>query len=656
MKCSAVHDQLGIRKNVDIYDYLRTRLDSNNVIPVFMLSQNYYNSPACLNEMGAVWMKKNEDYFTFLLPGFDFEQIKGAINPRKNAIKLDSFPSDLQGALNDFKKQIDGRFGKQRIDSTRWESVRNKFIEQINANPVNATLEPPHQLIESHLKAAPPNIYIGKKSDIEKRTSIHDLLQGTTELTFVNFASTAFITGPLVDTKYDERSENHWLQAHLTGPDAIKINMVLTNPGSAADQDASRYKMYPKLIPPEIREYFTLSNETFNESNRELHHFIVRRNFNSICDIMLRKKLKNLHIYYTDIALPVGIMKRIYENPALDHIQVNLYLPCIGIDDKRPTFILMENDENTKNVYTIFNDMIRHLDKTRFLGHPDVSFLFNQPIIHRAMLDSSFTEMSRNAVLTCAQKGYPVEVDLLPVAGQFIVARDKEVSIGDSKIALSKLTRKQLDQIRKKSICSEDAHPQIMTLTELLELVRDIAKSKGTEPIPLLLEFKDKWECPRQTIRDNVIRACRIMKTYEKETEQKGQYAFHSANPLVVRYVKDYDIRIPCGWISLDFAIHRDKYVDITEDYRRLHENADCFGGFAYQEERGTQIVDVYYAIPDFVSCKLGDFTSEKSPLRQKCKEFGVKKLGWTAFNQNQYYEALNLEHYDNVLIENFEP
>ena len=53
-----------------------------------MLSDNYYKSPACLNEMGAAWVLKKE-YRSILLPGFDYKEIEGAINPRKIGIKLD---------------------------------------------------------------------------------------------------------------------------------------------------------------------------------------------------------------------------------------------------------------------------------------------------------------------------------------------------------------------------------------------------------------------------------------------------------------------------------------------------------------------------------------------------------------------------------------
>lgn len=51
MFCSSI-SEIGVPIKEDIYEYLRNLLDSEQVIPIFMLSDNYYASAACLNEMG----------------------------------------------------------------------------------------------------------------------------------------------------------------------------------------------------------------------------------------------------------------------------------------------------------------------------------------------------------------------------------------------------------------------------------------------------------------------------------------------------------------------------------------------------------------------------------------------------------------------------
>lgn len=129
MFCSSV-EGYGISWGNDIYDYLEETFNNqdNDLMILFMLSDNYYASAACLNEMGASWVLK-KDYRSILLPGFEFSDIKGAINPRKMAIKLDD--KDLMTKLNDVREQLTEIFGLKNISSTKWDRIRTEFITNI---------------------------------------------------------------------------------------------------------------------------------------------------------------------------------------------------------------------------------------------------------------------------------------------------------------------------------------------------------------------------------------------------------------------------------------------------------------------------------------------------------------------------------------------
>lgn len=129
--CSSI-SEIGIPIKVDIYKYLRDKLNSDDIIPIFVLSQNYYRSAACLNEMGAVWLCQ-KDYYMFLIPPFTFTDIKGAINPNKKGILL-NYESEnqlynLRSELNQFKNQMDITFDLKERKS--WERKRDKFIESV---------------------------------------------------------------------------------------------------------------------------------------------------------------------------------------------------------------------------------------------------------------------------------------------------------------------------------------------------------------------------------------------------------------------------------------------------------------------------------------------------------------------------------------------
>ena len=113
----------------DIYEYLRNEF-SNNLFVIFMLSENYYNSAACLNEMGATWILKQK-YQSILLPGFSFSQIQGAINPREISFKLDD-KKYRNTALGELKDNIIRFLELQEVDTSKWDYQRERFFAQID--------------------------------------------------------------------------------------------------------------------------------------------------------------------------------------------------------------------------------------------------------------------------------------------------------------------------------------------------------------------------------------------------------------------------------------------------------------------------------------------------------------------------------------------
>ena len=117
----------------DIYEYLRNEFN-NNLFVIFMLSENYYNSTACLNEMGATWILKQK-YQSILLPGFNFSQIEGAINPRDISFKLDD-KKYRNAALGELKDNIVRFLDLQDIDTSKWDYQRERFFSQIDTIPV----------------------------------------------------------------------------------------------------------------------------------------------------------------------------------------------------------------------------------------------------------------------------------------------------------------------------------------------------------------------------------------------------------------------------------------------------------------------------------------------------------------------------------------
>ena len=127
--CSSVPGY-GIKEGEDIYDTLASKFQDYNIFVIFLLSSEYYQSAACLNEMGATWVLK-ANYSTIVCPGFSIPEIKGAINPSKMAVVLED-NKRVNGKLNNLKDRLIEFFGLPEVeDDTIWENDRNKFIESI---------------------------------------------------------------------------------------------------------------------------------------------------------------------------------------------------------------------------------------------------------------------------------------------------------------------------------------------------------------------------------------------------------------------------------------------------------------------------------------------------------------------------------------------
>lgn len=129
--CSSIPGY-GIPLGKDIYDWLSEQFQNCELHIIFVLSENYYNSVACLNEMGAAWVLKQK-YDTLLLPEFDFPQIKRAINPQQIGIKLDSDPTELNQRLNELKDGLIEEFELKSLSASKWERHRNEFVNKATA-------------------------------------------------------------------------------------------------------------------------------------------------------------------------------------------------------------------------------------------------------------------------------------------------------------------------------------------------------------------------------------------------------------------------------------------------------------------------------------------------------------------------------------------
>ena len=80
--------------------------------------------------MGATWVLKNQ-YQTILLPGFEYKDIQGAINPRDISFKLDD-KYNRNTAIGEFKNNIVNFLQMDSVDSSLWDYCRERFFKEID--------------------------------------------------------------------------------------------------------------------------------------------------------------------------------------------------------------------------------------------------------------------------------------------------------------------------------------------------------------------------------------------------------------------------------------------------------------------------------------------------------------------------------------------
>lgn len=115
----------------DIYDYLRDKLGTS-VYMIFLLSDEYFESAACLCELGATWLAQS-DYDLMFTPNFNSRNLKYIQSPldkNRIGVVLKSDNSQLKSALIEFKNKILKKFSL-KINEQKWQYVLEEFIKDI---------------------------------------------------------------------------------------------------------------------------------------------------------------------------------------------------------------------------------------------------------------------------------------------------------------------------------------------------------------------------------------------------------------------------------------------------------------------------------------------------------------------------------------------
>lgn len=212
--CSSVSGY-GIPKGKHIYEYLKEQFNKELHV-IYLLSENYYNSPACLNEMGATWVKSMH-HTAILTPGFKYSQIRGAIDASRIWINMND-----KDRITELKDELLGEFELEDLNANYWERKREKFINNVskiyNSNKYKVSLQTIElEELEENLYGEGYTCYFRfiNKEDIPKRCiylklRVEDRDKGEMEITLRNLELDNLIihNGENRRVKYDVEMNN----------------------------------------------------------------------------------------------------------------------------------------------------------------------------------------------------------------------------------------------------------------------------------------------------------------------------------------------------------------------------------------------------------------------------------------------------------------
>ncbi|MGD6796620.1 toll/interleukin-1 receptor domain-containing protein [Metabacillus indicus] len=142
--CSSL-EGYGVPADGDILEWMKSGL-TGDVLVLYVLSENFYNSPYCMCEMGATWVQ-TKTYIPILIPPFDYKNIQGVIPSSKKAYKI----NDNYG-ISSIKTTIEEKFGLTPINLNIWLDFIKEYeleIGQLIDNSIKDKLNGiPLELIE----------------------------------------------------------------------------------------------------------------------------------------------------------------------------------------------------------------------------------------------------------------------------------------------------------------------------------------------------------------------------------------------------------------------------------------------------------------------------------------------------------------------------
>lgn len=127
----------GIRPGFEFKASIRENLDDATIV-IALISENYYNSPFCMCELGGSWLQA-KDFIPILIPPIRFGDMKAVL------VGLQALRIQTAEDLDELRDELSDRLGFKPLPTPRWNEKRDEFLKAL---PKKLRKIPPSPIVQ----------------------------------------------------------------------------------------------------------------------------------------------------------------------------------------------------------------------------------------------------------------------------------------------------------------------------------------------------------------------------------------------------------------------------------------------------------------------------------------------------------------------------
>lgn len=128
------YEETGVGFLEDCLNKIRDEFNNSDLMVIFMLSREFYNSKVCIAETGATWVSAMNNYIPITIPPYSYNNISGVIRTTQAAVDLGDI-KNISSKLEKLKESIEEFLMiDEKANSAEWTRNKEKFIEFIKNN------------------------------------------------------------------------------------------------------------------------------------------------------------------------------------------------------------------------------------------------------------------------------------------------------------------------------------------------------------------------------------------------------------------------------------------------------------------------------------------------------------------------------------------